>query len=96
MTETPLPMPVEAIIEQFNKTHDHDEKEDYLTNDIAVDRINRNVDNWKINERMNEFENTPMSKRRESKNNWIIPRGRKESAEEIIEEDRQYLQEISF
>ena len=33
-------------------------------------------------------------KEKKEKNAWTIPRERKESAEEIIEEDRQYLEEV--
>jgi len=35
-------------------------------------------------------------KKKKAKNLWAIPSERKEGAEEIIEEDRQYLEEVDF
>lgn len=35
-------------------------------------------------------------KNREKGNNWAIPSERKEGAEEIIEEDRQYLEKVDY
>ena len=35
-------------------------------------------------------------KKQKSKNHWVIPSTRKEAADEVIEEDRQYLENIDF
>ena len=31
-----------------------------------------------------------------AKSHWVIPKDRKKDAEEVIEEDRQYLEEVTF
>ena len=79
-----------------------------LTEDELLDKINRDIAIWKSEQEFNgslgDFEN-PQTDRPESiekiikkaKRGWTIPPKRKVNAEEIIiEEDRQYLEEVIF
>jgi len=80
-----------------------------LTEDELLDKINRDIAIWKSEQdsvedleqykRSNIFNFDNRSARRKegkSANTWSIPEDIKEGAEEVIEEDRQYLEEISF
>ena len=78
-----------------------------LTNEEQVDKINRDIDAWKNMEEINKiqennsgimnFEDGFSRERTKTKRgSWAIPRNIKEGANEIIEEDRQYLDEAPF
>jgi hypothetical protein len=49
-----------------------------------------------IEDGRSENSNPASGKLKREKRRWSIPEERKEAAEEIIEEDRQYLEEITF
>lgn len=82
-----------------------------LTEDELLDKINRDIAIWKSEQDTAEniesmpdyFQELPakqeMEEKRAKKSNnnwWSIPSNRKMKAEEIIEEDRQYLEELAF
>ncbi len=80
-----------------------------LTEDELLDKINRDIAIWKSEQDFSEnpsyFENPPVENGkpesidkiiRKAKRGWSIPGKVKSKAEEIIEEDRQYLEEINF
>jgi hypothetical protein len=82
-----------------------------LTEDELLDKINRDIAIWKSERDLEEnmaavpdyFHDLPakqetQEKRVKKSNNnwWSIPPTRKMKAEEIIEEDRQYLEELAF
>lgn len=89
----------------------HNEIRD-LTEDELLDKINRDIAIWKSERNFSDldsnFEEEKVKKpeiintvlqEKKSKNNWRIPKERKESAEDIeeeIEEDRHYLEEVPF
>jgi len=84
----------ERIFEKTNDIRD-------LTEDELLDKINRDIALWK-NEQ-NDDEKVDIEAGEELKNelkkakkSWSIPKERKEAAEEIIEEDRQYLEEVNY
>lgn len=74
---------------------DISEKKDYIDN-FSFDDIDDSDDY----EDLADFEDNcesdynPIQNKTNRKNPWAIPSDRKEAAEEIIEEDRQYLEEI--
>jgi hypothetical protein len=43
-----------------------------------------------------EIFTSPSTETKKARSHWAIPADRKEAAEEIIEEDRQYLEELTF
>lgn len=83
-----------------------------LTEDELLDKINRDIAIWKSDQGEAEnidalpdyFKELPVKVKEESfekamkksNNSWSIPSRRKINAEEIIEEDRQYLEELAF
>lgn len=83
-----------------------------LTEDELLDKINRDIAVWKSDQNSQEnldyFEsltsNSSESKNPESfekiikksKRGWPIPGKVRSNAEEVIEEDRQYLEELNF
>ncbi|MDD4271508.1 MAG: hypothetical protein PHF50_01745 [Patescibacteria group bacterium] len=81
-----------------------------LTEDELLDKINRDIAIWKSDqEEAQNFEMIPdyfreLPAKEESSEkamkkagkSWTIPSRRKINAEEIIEEDRQYLEELAF
>ncbi len=67
-----------------NFTKDDNYFPDFSKEDRSFDEISNN----------NYREEIDNIERKEKKNPWKIPSERKEAAEEIIEEDRQYLEEI--
>ncbi len=83
-----------------------------LTEDELLDKINRDIAIWKSDQREAEnFDTIPdyfreipakeentdkIMKRAAAGKGWSIPTRRKINAEEIIEEDRQYLEELAF
>jgi len=80
-----------------------------LTEDELLDKINRDIAVWKseqdFNEDLNYFESGGVTRNRpetvekiikKAKRGWPIPGRVKSQAEEIIEEDRQYLEELAF
>ena len=81
-----------------------------LTEDELLDKINRDIAIWKSDQREAEnidaipdfFKELPVKEENQEKEmkrvgkNWSIPSRRKMNAEEIIEEDRQYLEELAF
>lgn len=81
-----------------------------LTEDELLDKINRDIAIWKseqdfINSNQSkivsfeqELNSGFIDKQKDNrrKSAWAIPEDRKQAAEEIIEEDRQYLEEIKF
>ena len=82
-----------------------------LTEDELLDKINRDIAIWKSEQDLEQsigqapdyFKELPEAdkieeKRAKKSNNnwWSIPPKRKMQAEEIIEEDRQYLEELAF
>lgn len=80
-----------------------------LTEDELLDKINRDIAIWKSEQDFDinsgNFENTKTGESKpeaiskiikKAKRGWSIPSTRKSLAEEIIEEDRQYLEEVSF
>ncbi|MEK7098079.1 MAG: hypothetical protein AAB906_04495 [Patescibacteria group bacterium] len=77
-----------------------------LTDNQLLDKINRDIAMWKSE---NDFEDSSDSDssffnslqidemaEKKGKKGWSIPKDVKESAEEIMEEDRQYLEEVTF
>lgn len=84
-----------------------DELLDKINRDIAIWKSERSFedldDNFNEESDGNFEEKEEIIKKREVeninkgfKNNWKIPKERKQSAEDIIEEDRQYLEEVPF
>ncbi|MFA6306951.1 MAG: hypothetical protein WCV70_03420 [Patescibacteria group bacterium] len=81
-----------------------------LTEDELLDKINRDIAIWKSDQSEAEnietipdyFKELPAKEERfektvkKSGSSWSIPSRRKLNAEEIIEEDRQYLEELAF
>ena len=81
-----------------------------LTEDELLDKINRDIAIWKSDHGEEEnfdtipdyFSELPAKEEISEKamkrggNSWSIPTRRKINAEEIIEEDRQYLEELAF
>jgi len=81
-----------------------------LTEDELLDKINRDIAIWKSDQREAEnidaipdfFKELPVKEEGQEKEmkragkSWSIPSRRKMNAEEIIEEDRQYLEELAF
>ncbi len=83
-----------------------------LTEDELLDKINRDIAIWKSDQREEENigmipdylkelpeERESDESEKEMKKigkSWSIPSKRKVKAEEIIEEDRQYLEELAF
>jgi len=81
-----------------------------LTEDELLDKINRDIAIWKSDQREEEnidtipnyFRELPVKEESSEKamkragSSWSIPSRRKMNAEEIIEEDRQYLEELAF
>lgn len=78
-----------------------------LTEDELLDKMNRDIAVWKseqgakndheIDYSFSSDEGKDFSlENKKRKSPWAIPEDRKEAAEEIIEEDRQYLEEIRF
>lgn len=81
-----------------------------LTEDELLDKINRDIAIWKseqgetaTSEALEDyFRELPVKTERMDRpakrlgRSWTIPSRRKINAEEIIEEDRQYLEEINF
>ena len=82
-----------------------------LTEDELLDKINRDIAIWKSEQDLEQnvevipdyFKELPTVEKIEEKrikksnnNWWSIPPKRKMQAEEIIEEDRQYLEELAF
>ena len=82
-----------------------------LTEDELLDKINRDIAIWKSDQDLAEsmaevpdyFKDLPEAEKigekqakKGSNNWWPIPPKRKMQAEEIIEEDRQYLEELAF
>jgi hypothetical protein len=83
-----------------------------LTEDELLDKINRDIAIWKSDQTLDKdagddldfFADLPNSeemKKAEEKiikkaKSWSIPSMRKKNAEEIIEEDRQYLEDLAF
>jgi len=76
----------ESEFDNFNQESEED-----------VDEINRRIAFLKNDEEINEQQyNDFENQRPENRKGWVIPESRKEGAEEVIEEDRQYLEEIKF
>lgn len=83
-----------------------------LTEDELLDKINRDIAIWKSEQdflnlsqdTFSDFESREQGDRDiesiksdiKRRNTWAIPNDRKQGAEEIIEEDQQYLEEIKF
>ena len=82
-----------------------------MTEDELLDKINRDIAICKSEQDAEEnlgvmpdyFKELPMKEeiaekreKKSSNNWWSIPPTRKMKAEEIIEEDRQYLEELAF
>ncbi|MBI4779362.1 hypothetical protein HY797_02835 [Candidatus Falkowbacteria bacterium] len=81
-----------------------------LTEDELLDKINRDIAIWKSDQGEEEsidmipdyFRELPVKEQLNEKSvkragkGWSIPSRRKVNAEEIIEEDRQYLEELAF
>jgi len=81
-----------------------------LTEDELLDKINRDIAIWKSDQGEAEnidtipdyFRELPAKEESSEKamkragKSWSIPTRRKINAEEIIEEDRQYLEELAF
>jgi len=81
-----------------------------LTEDELLDKINRDIAIWKSDQGEAEnfeaipdyFRELPVKEEsfekamKKAGNSWSIPSRRKINAEEIIEEDRQYLEELAF
>ena len=81
-----------------------------LTEDELLDKINRDIAIWKSDQKEAENietipdyfrelpakEENPEKEMKRAGKSWSIPSRRKMNAEEIIEEDRQYLEELAF
>ena len=82
-----------------------------LTEDELLDKINRDIAIWKSDQEEEQnfdmipdyFRELPAKEesaekaiRKSGNKSWTIPSRRKINAEEIIEEDRQYLEELAF
>lgn len=75
-----------------------------LTEDELLDKINRDIAIWKSSQNENDFTGEEKIKSPGNEINqdkkiikaWSIPKDIKENAEEVIEEDRQYLENIAF
>jgi hypothetical protein len=81
-----------------------------LTEDDLLDKINRDIAIWKSDQTEEEnigiipdyFKELPNKEEgfekvtKKFNKSWSIPSRRKINAEEIIEEDRQYLEELAF
>lgn len=79
-----------------------------LTEDELLDKINRDIAIWKSDQNEDnifseekiktDIEQEISSENQEKKiiKAWSIPKDIKESAEEVIEEDRQYLENVAF
>ncbi|MFA5360021.1 MAG: hypothetical protein WC349_03655 [Patescibacteria group bacterium] len=81
-----------------------------LTEDDLLDKINRDIAIWKSDQLEEEnigiipdyFKELPNKEEgfekatKKFNKSWSIPSRRKINAEEIIEEDRQYLEELAF
>jgi len=131
---------VVMTIDDYERMVDKKSEVKGLTEDELLDKINRDIANWKSEQDYNENINTGLIKEtikeslinrekignldnfsqggyisgaanlvekppvlvkedkiaEEAKNKWSIPSTRKRNAEEIIDEDTQYLEEITF
>lgn len=77
-----------------------------LTENQLLDKINGDIAIWKSENDFEDpsdsdssfFDSLPDEEKveKKGKKGWSIPADIKESAEEIMEEDRQYLEEITF
>ncbi|KKR18261.1 MAG: hypothetical protein UT48_C0042G0004 [Parcubacteria group bacterium GW2011_GWE2_39_37] len=83
-----------------------------LTENELLDKINRDIAIWKSEQPTGQFEventenieknapeedlNREFPEQEKKRKQWSIRNDIKEGAEEIIEEDRQYLEEVSF
>jgi hypothetical protein len=77
--------------------------QNYLPNNEENSGWDRDFEDVKsiFNERDLDYTNFPKDKSEETKqksgkNHWVIPAERKSQAEEVIEEDRQYLEEVKY
>lgn len=104
-------------IDDYEKSMRNKSEVKNLTENELLDKINRDIANWK-NEQIiegssnisrsvsseevpdikEEIENTVSEEIKNAKKNkgWSIPSERKAAAEEVIDEDRQYLEEITY
>jgi hypothetical protein len=89
-----------------------DELLDKINRDIAIWKSEYELNNWPLDRELPDEKDTPVKpisvnflehsipEKREKKerkvSQWAIPKDIKEAAEEVIEEDRQYLEEIKF
>ena len=73
--------------------------DDEIYGDAPIDRISgkfeENSGNYQPEDDLYQFENVKKSAGK-GKSHWRIPSERKEAAEEVIEEDRHYLEEVPF
>jgi hypothetical protein len=72
-----------------------------LTEDEMIDKINRDIALWKNEPEDDVLFSGDLSEEEEKteekpKKRWSIPEERKKSSDEIIEEDRQYLEEVDY
>ena len=72
-----------------------------LTEDELLDKVNCDIAIWKneseIEEKKEDSDwaaDDQLNKKTEK--SWSIPSARKKNAEDVIEEDRQYLEEVTF
>ncbi len=85
-----------------------DELLDRINRDVAIWKSEQELNNWpqasdfRPDTEFNMFgperrvEEIKTEDKPKSRLHWAIPNNRKEAAEEIIEEDKQYLEEIKF
>ncbi len=88
-------------IDDYEKINENPSDLRGLTEDEMIDKINRDIALWKndtdIEEEVdNEEEKLSQEKESKPKKSWSIPEERKKIDEDIIDEDRQYLEEINY
>jgi len=79
--------------ESLTKTEDSFKADENIS-ETDVDIDNQEFFNHTINSLRDRKESE--NKERNQNNAWSIPKNRKEAAEEVIEEDRQYLEDVPF
>lgn len=95
-------------LDEYEKINDNHGGLKGLTEDEMIDKINRDIALWKNHsddedivdnndkELLKNDEIIVDESEKKPKKSWSIPNERKQEADEVIEEDRQYLEEINY
>jgi len=93
LTEDELLDKINRDIAIWKSDQEFKENKQKIINNISFDNIEDDFsENYSESDHLDQFFSN--IKEKKEKSTWTIPKERKESAEEIIEEDRQYLEEI--